>query len=254
MAAGRRFVTVGLIGVFGLKALTTTARPFELYPERVTALFTAAGSSLPSGHAAGSILVMGYIAWWLKRWWVTLLAITYVGLVSWSRVYAGVHFPGDVVVGLLWGALLLLLLVLFIPRGSDLVTHVHPLVIVIGLVVVAGGAALLIRLDDVALSVAGLTLGYGAGLTYEARYVRLSSSGSWRQRVLRIVFGLLTLALVFFGLRALFDPLQPYWLWRILRYTAIGLTTVLVWPWLSIQIGLAQRISERQAEQRAQFA
>ncbi len=74
--------------------------------------------SFPSGHAMGSILCYGMLAYTLTALWeparrhrrlVWLGAALIVGLVSASRIYLGVHFPTDAAGGLLAGGAWLLL-------------------------------------------------------------------------------------------------------------------------------------------------
>lgn len=57
--------------------------------------------SFPSGHAFAAFMVLG---WWIaadKR--LALLWLPIAGLVGFSRIYLGVHFPGDVMGGALFG-------------------------------------------------------------------------------------------------------------------------------------------------------
>jgi undecaprenyl-diphosphatase len=68
------------------------------------------GHSLPSGHALGSIVVLGLLAAALvpalrgaARLWVLLGAVALVLLVGWSRLYLAAHWLTDVVTGWLLG-------------------------------------------------------------------------------------------------------------------------------------------------------
>lgn len=57
----------------------------------------------PSCHAANTSALAVFMSLVLKkRWWTVLLA-TWSALVSYSRVYLGVHYPGDILGGFLVG-------------------------------------------------------------------------------------------------------------------------------------------------------
>ena len=76
-------------------------RPFSFY--NFTPLFGESGWSFPSGHAAW-FFALAMIVWYANRkwgWWFFLLAT----LMSIARIYAGVHWPLDVVGGAAVGIL-----------------------------------------------------------------------------------------------------------------------------------------------------
>lgn len=71
----------------------------------------AVSSSFPSGHAMSSAIVYGTVAYlaarlhrrrW-ARWLVMAFALVVIVLISFSRMYLGVHYPSDVVAGVMIG-------------------------------------------------------------------------------------------------------------------------------------------------------
>lgn len=59
-----------------------------------------------SGHAANSFALAIFISQLFKNKWVTSGMIIWATLVSYSRIYLGVHYPGDVICGAVLGILL----------------------------------------------------------------------------------------------------------------------------------------------------
>ncbi len=60
--------------------------------------------SFPSGHAAGSMVVLLLAAMLFDRWRLAPLAIMLSLMIGFTRPMLGVHWPTDVIAGWLWGA------------------------------------------------------------------------------------------------------------------------------------------------------
>jgi undecaprenyl-diphosphatase len=83
----------------GLKMIFARTRP-----DLTSALTAARGYSFPSGHAMGSFIIFGALAYIVlrRRWpWAAksaclALALTMAVLVGLSRVYLGVHWASDI--------------------------------------------------------------------------------------------------------------------------------------------------------------
>lgn len=97
----------GLTILRGLKLFFAKPRP-QLW----TPLVVEPSYSFPSGHALGSVVVYGFLAFLLAsrypnyRRVIYPIAIVMMGAIGLSRLFLGVHYPTDVIagyaVGLLW--------------------------------------------------------------------------------------------------------------------------------------------------------
>jgi undecaprenyl-diphosphatase len=88
---------------FGLKDAIDRTRPFAAHPQ-IDPLYVVHSSSFPAGHAATAFAgatLLSYLAPRAAPAFVVLAV-----LIGYSRVYVGVHYPGDVVVGALIGVVI----------------------------------------------------------------------------------------------------------------------------------------------------
>ena len=107
--AGKRivyslFVSICING--GIKDIVKRLRPHQVAPNEIVGkrAETATGYSFPSGHSQNISSTVSAFALWIKRRWFSIAAVVLAVLVGFSRLYLGVHFPTDVIVGLLLGA------------------------------------------------------------------------------------------------------------------------------------------------------
>lgn len=79
-------------------------RPFVDLPDARLLLGKGGSGSLPSAHAGNWFLAVGLLWHYYRRslWVVAPLA----AVVAWSRVYCGVHYPGDVLAGAILGGVI----------------------------------------------------------------------------------------------------------------------------------------------------
>jgi membrane-associated phospholipid phosphatase len=87
-----------------LKDTFARARPFVDLPDARVLVGKGGSGSLPSAHAGNWFLAVGVLWHYYRRslWVVLPLAL----LVALSRVYTGVHYPGDVLAGALVGGVI----------------------------------------------------------------------------------------------------------------------------------------------------
>jgi membrane-associated phospholipid phosphatase len=224
----------------------------------------------PSGHAQISVGVWGMLAASLHRWWGWLAAILMMLLIGISRIYLGVHFPHDVIIGWLIGALLLWLVIRYwepvrtwvrmLSLGQQvLVSFLFSLVLVVISLIPflwlgitkwqppqewAQFATQAVSMSG-AFTTAGTLFGLLTGLAWFNRHGGFSTSGPVWKRVLRFFLGAAGILVFYVGLDVLFglvapdaEALLPYIL-RFIRYTLVGAWVSAGAPWLFVRLRLA---------------
>lgn len=97
-----------------LKPIVDRERPYVLLPEAEPLLRWDVSASFPSGHAATSAAGAVILAYLLGRWAWGLAVLA--AAVCYSRVYIGVHYPVDVLVGAAIGAAVALVAIVLLRR------------------------------------------------------------------------------------------------------------------------------------------
>lgn len=93
-----------LNGVF--KNFVKRTRPFKVDPTlNSVRIETATGFSFPSGHTQNASTAYFSLSKEFKKKYVLIIAIVLVSLIALSRVWLGVHYPSDVIVGAILGIL-----------------------------------------------------------------------------------------------------------------------------------------------------
>lgn len=64
----------------------------------------------PSCHAANSFALATFLSLFFRNRKATVLLMLWAALVSYSRIYLGVHYPGDILAGMFFGSFFALLL------------------------------------------------------------------------------------------------------------------------------------------------
>lgn len=96
-----------------IKKVFARERPFVLFPE-IIQKSPASGYGFVSNHAANMACVAFFLSHYYPRW--TALWWSIAGLIGLSRIYNGVHFVSDVVVGSGVGILIAWLMTKWLDR------------------------------------------------------------------------------------------------------------------------------------------
>lgn len=223
-------------------------RPYQV-SEQVHNVVVEKGYGLPSNHTQNATALGGIIALKVRRPWATALIVLYTLLMGLSRMILGVHFPQDVIGGLVIGLVLLSLYAWGEPKLSSWLNKQS---MRIQLVMLIAAAAVMWIIHptiirptspggmDMAITTVTVFASSGLGFMIETRYVRFSAGGlPWKQ-LARMIIGLAVLSGLYLGLKELFEGMEPTGIYRVLRYSLLGLWTSLVAPWLFVKLRLAE--------------
>jgi len=247
---------VGIIFLMGntvnsfFKLLFHNPRPYWI-SDYVRAYSHETSFGLPSGHAQTAATIWGWLANEIKKRWFTIVALVLVFLIGLSRLYLGVHFLSDVVLGWLIGGLLVWIYSACYKKagkwlGDRSLWNKLGLVFLSGIVMVAvvllarwsssswvmesawaerAGEAYPLSIEGI-FTLSGTWVGMLGGyvILTETKGHFLAGEGGWR-RFIRFLVGLVGVLILYLGLGQLFpknDDLISYAL-RFLRYALIGL-------------------------------
>ncbi len=234
---------LGLVFLFSsfvnswLKIVFRQPRPYHLDPSVKMAHETSYG--LPSGHAQGSSTFWGLLGPKIRRPWGLILAISLPLLVSFTRLYLGVHFPTDIFLGLALGWGIALASLAFGDRAARLVASLN---IRLRIVIATVLALTMNALNKGDTSLAGVFYGTAVGAAFLFDRLRFdASSGTRGHKAARLALGLAGIVIIYFGLKMLAPKAGQnlYALFRFARYGLVGFWVSFGAPWLFLKLKLA---------------
>ncbi|MEX0974203.1 MAG: phosphatase PAP2 family protein [Bacillota bacterium] len=232
--AGYRIAVFYLLGAYvnsALKVAFHTPRPGPVPGAVVMHPETGPGYSFPSGHAQGSTVFWGQFALEVRTVFTWALAIILTLLVSLSRLYLNVHWPVDVLGGILVGMVLLLLF----NAASALWERLYlPFWFRLLCTLALPAAMYLVYRGDDAHLLIGFLLGFPLGHLMEERYVGWSERASPIANVLKVLVGLGGLLAIRYGLKLVL-PINAAA--DIARYALAGLWAGFGAPLLFVAMG-----------------
>lgn len=200
----------------------------------------ASGYSFPSGHTANITCTLGSCAQACKKTWLRICAVVTILVVSFSRMYLGVHYPRDVLFSL--AASLIMILALYPLYISDERSFRR----------IAASFAILTALSfcfvifltahqwpaDIDLSnlnsarknsylLAGCGLGMILGIYADRRWLKFRVEAPWWAQIIKVGVGLGILL----ALKSSLKLILPTGIWsNSVRYFLITVFATCVWP------------------------
>ncbi len=230
-----------------MKAIVRFPRPYQVYPELIEGgrIETATGYSFPSGHSTTSSALYTSLAIAFKKKWFTAITVLLIILVPISRMYLGVHWPLDVLVGTAIG---LFFSVLLTESMLGLYDKEKPFVIftgIFGAITLIAAVVLTVLLDystidQTAFSDLMASCAMTAGVMSGMLLLRITGCGDEREgskgkKFVRLVIGFVLFYLVIYLLSYL--PFEPYSN-AFLSYFIISIYAVFIYPFIASKINL----------------
>ena len=140
------------------------------------------GYSFPSGHSSSITALYGSIVYYLKNKYVTVICAVIILTVGFSRIFLGVHFPSDVIGGLILGfTIIVFISFLFNHFKSNLAYLI--LFLCFLPCVFLGSKGIIYKLF--------LFLSFEIGFIFEEKFVKFEKAKNISQFLLRIIFGII---------------------------------------------------------------
>jgi membrane-associated phospholipid phosphatase len=258
-----------------LKVAIHGPRPYW-YSSKVTPLGSAETSfGAPSGHAQNSVIVWGTLADRIKKRWFWAVAIIIMFMIGLSRIYLALHFPHDVLLGWIVGAILLwlmlklekpvirwlnkygtgiqLLLIFLFSLGLILLVMIAQLSMN-GWVLPAewvNNAQVAFPEEPVInplsfhnfLSSTGAFFGLAAGWIWITKQGGFTTKDEAWKLVLRYFLGVVGVLILYIGLGSLFTDSETFvsYSLRYIRYALIGFWMSGFAPWIFVKLKIARR-------------
>lgn len=186
----------------------------------------AQGYSFPSGHTSSATAVYGSLANYLRNRYVTIVCVAIIAVVSFSRIFLGVHFPSDVLAGLIVGLVSVFLVSFLFNRFDSFWPYLILFIFMIPGIFL-GGSGFHAKMS--------LFLGFSVGFIFEENFVNFEKPKNIKETLLRCILGIVLFLVLNFVFSMEFFDL------RILKLISIFLTYFIlvgIYPMLFGRINL----------------
>lgn len=205
-----------------LKDVINAARPIGVPGIRSIRLETATGQSFPSGHTQGATTFWISCIIKVRRRWIYIVGILAIILMSFSRLYLGLHYPTDVIGGIVIGTICV-----FISNYIFDYAEVTKKAWILMIIIVPALVGMIFFREKTYYTIAGTVLGFYIGYILESKYVQYDVRNTIVKQLIKLVFGLGVLI----ALKSMLKVMLPLNIFSdFFRYIVIGLWIIVGAP------------------------
>ena len=206
-----------------IKGIVKMTRPFELGVVTPIRAETATGYSFPSGHTqtatsfwVGSMLV-------LKTRAIVILGTIMILLTAFSRMYLGVHWPMDVLGGIVFS----LVFTYFAQETLNEKGEMKEWLVIISCIAML--IALCFNLDLAICKSIASFWGLCLGCYLEQKYVKFETKATSKQQVLKVIIGIVGILIIYIGMGKLLPQVK---ITKMIKYASVLLWIIVGAPWI----------------------
>lgn len=188
-----------------IKEIVGYSRPIGEEGIRSIYTDTAVGTSFPSGHTQNATAFFGSAGLAAKNPVLWVIFSILILLVAISRLYLGVHWPLDVIAGIVFGVLSIIA-GKFIYNKCEREGEFWPYFVIFTLAVVS-----VFILDSSAyIKAVALLIGYLVGYFFEENFLQFDVRAPLLTQIIKYIIGLAITGVIFLGLKMIL-PTGVYW-------------------------------------------
>ncbi|MBU3145723.1 phosphatase PAP2 family protein [Clostridium sp. CF012] len=175
----------GTIVNTALKDLVDAARPIGVSGIRSLRVQTATGQSFPSGHTQGAATF--WFSWivQIRKRWIYIFGSTAILLVAYSRMYLGVHYPIDVIGGIVIGVVWVFISNYIFEYAETTRKKWVLMIIVVPMLI-----GMIYLKETTYYTISGTVLGFYIGYILESKYVHYDVRNTKAAQLIKLLFGL----------------------------------------------------------------
>jgi len=205
-----------------IKDIVKFPRPIGYEGIKSIRVETAEGYSFPSGHTQQTTSLFTILMIEFKKKWLYFIGATVILLVGFSRMYLGVHWPSDVIGGLIIGVLWTIIAIKIFDWSVD---ERNPMLL--GVIVIPMIICMLFFRTTSYFKIVGTLVALWIGYIIDNKYLNYATKAVWWKQIIKLVIGFLGLIVI----KVYFKKMLPLSIYSdFLRYVIIGIWMTVISP------------------------